>query len=100
MTPEMPDSDWKLFRELSEVALERFCRRALEEIVPICSDGSRSGHERYLEVFRVMQERDDQLGRAFDGPRRSQMLFQLAAIHALGLVEPTELARSLHSGHA
>ena len=27
-----PESDWKVFREVREVALERFCRRILEEV--------------------------------------------------------------------
>jgi hypothetical protein len=33
---DFPESDWKVFRELREVALDRFCRRVLEEIEPLC----------------------------------------------------------------
>ena len=88
-----PESDWKIFRELREVALERFCKRVLAELEPLRLHTSRSHHERYLDVFRLLQERDDELAHAFNNPRRSQMIVQLAAIHAHGLLEPEELAR-------
>jgi hypothetical protein len=88
-----PESDWMVFRELRELALDRFCRRALEELEPLRLNPSRTHHERYLDVFRLLQDRDERLGRAFNDPRRSRMIVQLAAIHAYGLLEPDEFAR-------
>ena len=32
MEHEFPESDWKTFRELRQVALERFCKRVLDEV--------------------------------------------------------------------
>ena len=87
------ESDWKVFRKLREPALERYCERVLDELDRISSDASRSHHERYLEVFQLLRDRDEMLARAFDAPRRSQMLRQLAAMHALELLEADELAR-------
>jgi hypothetical protein len=88
-----PESDWKVFRELREVALQRFCQRVLEEVVALTQDGSRSQHERYLAVFRLIQERDEQLAHAFNNPARSRMLVQLTALHTLGLLSSSELER-------
>ena len=93
MSHDFPESDWKGFRELREVALDRFCRRVLDEIEALRLDASRSHHERYLDVLRLLRERDEELAFAFNDPRRSQMIVQLAAMHAYGLVEPDELAR-------
>ena len=90
---DVPESDWKVFRELQRHALERFCKRALEEVQTILSDGSRSHHSRYLDVFRLLQTRDEELAHAFNDPRRSRMIIQLAAIHAYRLLEPNELER-------
>ncbi len=87
------ESDWKVFRKLREPALERYCERVLDELDRISSDMSRSHHERYLEVFQLLRDRDEMLARAFNDPRRSQMLQQLAAMHALDLLEAEELAR-------
>ncbi len=93
MPHDFPESDWKVFRELREVTLDRFCRRVLDEIEPLRLDPSRSHHERYLDVFAFLRERDEELAFAFNDPRRSQMIVQLAAMHAYGLVEPNELGR-------
>ena len=93
MDHEFPESDWKTFRELREVALERFCKRVLDEVPRFPPDTERSYHERYLELFRWLGERNDELAQAFDDPRRSQMLLQLAAIYAYGLLESDEFAR-------
>ena len=89
----VPEPDWKVFRALREVALERFCRRVLEEIDSSRASGSRSHYERYIEIYRLVQRCDEELSNAFDNPRRSTMVVQLAAMHAHGLVEPEELAR-------
>ena len=74
MSHGVPESDWKIFRELKEVALERFCRRVLEELETVRLDDSRSYHERYLAVFLLLQNRDEELAQAFNDPRRSRMI--------------------------
>ena len=93
MEHEFPESDWKTFGELRQVALERFCKRVLDEVPRFPLDTERSYHERYLELFRWLGERNDELAQAFDDPRRSQMFWQLAAIYACGLLKPDEFAR-------
>jgi hypothetical protein len=90
---DLPESDWRVFRELRELALDRFCKRVLEELEPLRLNPSRTHHERYLDVFRLLQDRDEQLAHAFNDPCRSRVIVQLAAIHAYGLFEPDELAR-------
>jgi len=93
MAQDSSEVDWKIFRELREVALERFCHRVLDELEALRLDSSRSNHERYLAVYRLLQDRDQELAHAFNDPRRSRMIVQLAAIHAYGLLEPGEVAR-------
>ena len=91
MAPDVAEADWKRFRELRELALERFCKRVLVELEPLVQNGSRTYHERYLDVFHLLKERDRELARAFDDPRRSHMIEHLAAMRASGLVEAGEL---------
>jgi hypothetical protein len=93
MQNDTPESDWKVFRGLREVALERFCKRVLDEVAGFTADSEQSYHQRYLELFRFLGKRNEELAHAFDDPRRSRMLWQLAAIYAYGLVEPDEFAR-------
>lgn len=91
MSRPIPESDWKQFRRLREVALERFCERVLGEIGCIASNGANSSHNRYLEIFKLIENRDDELARAFNDLRRSTAIFQLAAIYSLGLLQQDEL---------
>jgi hypothetical protein len=60
MQHEVPESDWKAFRELRQVALERFCKRVLDEVPRFALDMQRSYHERYLELFRWLGERNEE----------------------------------------
>jgi hypothetical protein len=93
VTHEFPESDWKIFRELRDVALERFCKRVLDHAAHLCLNSATSHHESYLALCRWLQDRDDELAKAFDDPRRSRMLWQLAAIRSLGLLDSGEFAR-------
>jgi hypothetical protein len=88
-----PESDWKVFRELREVALERFCKSVLDRTEAFRQDIRLSHHERYLALFRWLGERNQELALAFDNPGRSRMLSQLVAMRALDLLEREELMR-------
>jgi hypothetical protein len=93
MSRDLPESDWKIFRELRSVALERFCERVLTEVAGHLARSDSSFHDRYIAIYRLLERRDRELARAFDAPRRSQMIAQLGAISVLGLLEPSELRR-------
>jgi hypothetical protein len=87
------ESDWKLLRELHDVALERFCRRVLGEIQRRSATSNKTYHERYLDIYRLLERRDRELGDAFNGLRRSTAVQQLTVIHAQGLLSEEEFAR-------
>ena len=89
----MTESDWKLFRQLREVALDRFCQRVLSDVGRLAADSGMSSHERYLAVFKLMRRRDKELAAAFDDPRRSTALRQLACIQSHELLTDEEYAR-------
>jgi hypothetical protein len=88
----MTDSEWQLFRKLGEVALDRFCQRVLAEIGPLVQDASQSHHARYAAIYRLLQQRDLELAKAFDNPSRSTALRQLAWIRSLDLLTEEEFA--------
>jgi hypothetical protein len=62
MPAQIKESDWKTFRKLHSVALERFCRRVLVEIERINSDYAKSSHQRYLDIFDLIQRRNREIG--------------------------------------
>ena len=91
MSRDLPESDWKAFRKLREVALARFYERVVGEIGTIASTGATSYHDRYQKIYRLIANRDEELARAFDDPRRSQAILRLAAINSYGLLSEEEL---------
>lgn len=86
------ESDWKVLRRLKPVALERFCERTLAECVQVATEGSDSAHERYLALYRLVHERDKELGRAFNNLRRSSAITALISMVNLELLTTDELA--------
>ena len=93
MLRDIKESDWKLLRQMAPVALERFCQRILEEIDLSRSDSTKSYHQRYLDIFALLQQRDKELAHAFDDLRRSTALTQLATIYAHDLLTEEEFLR-------
>ena len=87
------ESDWKKFTKLKKMALERFCEAALEESRELCDREDLTAHERYLELYEIIQKRDRELGRAFDGHSRSRADQQLRDIYNRGLVTDDELSK-------
>ena len=92
MRPDIKESDWRRFKKLHAVALERFCEQVLREVARAGADKSKTPHKRYLEVFRLIQRRDRELADAFDDFRRSTAVRQLYIIRAYGLLTEAELS--------
>jgi len=65
--------------------------RILADIGRIASDGTKSFHDRYLRIYKLIRERDEEIARAFNDYRRSTATFQLAAMVSLDLVTDDEL---------
>jgi hypothetical protein len=87
------EPDWKVFRQLHALALERFCERTLSELSGLASAAGKGAHARYVAVSDLLRRRDKELGEAFDDLRRSTAWRQLAVLRAQGLLTEEELAR-------
>lgn len=93
MARSISERDWKVFRELRVVALERFCSKILDEARVEMERPERSAHERYLTLYKLIHKRDDDIARGFNDLRRSTALLQLGVIHSMGLFTEEELRR-------
>lgn len=87
----MKESEWKKFRKLREICLERFCERVLLEAEKICKSDNQSAHGRYGGLYGLMRDRDKELANAFDDPRRSNAFIQLMLMYKLKLIADKEL---------
>lgn len=88
---QIKESDWKVFRRLYTVALERFCQQVIEEVRSTTGSCSSDYHDCYLKLFALLRNRDKELGRTFNDLRRSTALYVLADIRRQGLLTEGEL---------
>jgi hypothetical protein len=89
---EFKEPDWKVLRRVHPLALERFCERVLAEIDRASHDGAMSRHARYLQVFRILPQRDREMALLFDNARRSHALTMLTEIRSQGLLTEDEFS--------
>lgn len=89
---EVKESDWKTFRRLQNLALERFCSRVLDEVIEVASETDKSSHKRYLTISRQLRAHDRAMADAFNDPARSRARIQVLLIDGLRLWTDDEIA--------
>jgi hypothetical protein len=87
----IPELDWRALRSLHHAALERYCARVLDECAAVLRDTEASAHDRYLRLFALLRERDENVAAVFDDLRRSTAMQRLAGMIILGVVSDDEL---------
>ena len=93
MPREITEADWKLFRQLREVALERFCERALADVSNAIEQVGQTSHDCFLRLLHLVNRQNKELASLFDDPRRSTAVQQLALIRKRGLLTDDEFRR-------
>src|SRR6266850_7168780 len=90
MPREIKEADWKVLRCLHPLALDRFCERVLAEIESVKHDDARSFHQRYLDIFEIVERRDREMARIFDNLKRSNALTMLTRMRTNRLLMEEE----------
>ncbi|MBW4056443.1 MAG: hypothetical protein HIU83_13775 [Proteobacteria bacterium] len=85
------EADWKVYRQLHPILLNRYCQQVLKEIGNIGSENEKSEHERYLAIYQAIQRHDREIELLFNNPRRSSALMQIMTINNRGLFTKEEL---------
>ena len=92
MLGNIPESDWRHFKRVHQVLLERFCQRALDDLRAMLRASEGTAHEQYRRAYEFLVDRDEELARAFDDFRRSTAVMQLAIMRRMGLLSDVELS--------
>lgn len=93
MSGDFPEADWKVLRSVKDAALNRLCERILDESRRVMDDGSLTAHQRYLKLFKLIQDRDDDIAMAFNDMRRSRAMNRISWIRYLDLLTEEEWER-------
>ena len=92
MSLEIPESDWRQFKKVHPILLERFCARTLDELRAIAVSNEGTAHDRYLRLYALTKKRDKELANGFDDFRRSTAVMQLLILRHMGLLTDEELS--------
>ena len=85
-----PESDWRIWRDLRQKALERYCQNVLIESAKFAK-GEETSHKRYLKLYRLLQDRDRELARIFDDFRRSTAMNHILLAASAKLLTKEEI---------
>ncbi len=92
MPGTIAEADWKVLRRVHPLALERYCERVLAEIERVTHNNAQSTHQRYLDIFKIVEQRDREMASIFNDPKRSNALTLLARIRSFGLLTEDEFS--------
>lgn len=92
MNNKINESDWKVFKKLKPLALDRYCKRVLNEVDEIINDDNVDLHERYSKMYEVVRERDKRMAQIFDHFSRSGALFDLLIYCRENLISEDEFS--------
>lgn len=93
MSEDIPERDWKVFKEIRQPAIARLCEQILAEARVEIEAPGKSSHDRYLSLYKLIENRDDEIARAFNDFRRSTAIRQISIINSMGLFTTEELGR-------
>ena len=90
----IPEADWKVLRSIRTLALQRLCRRILEDVeASIVQADKRNAHHHYLEIFQQVQTQDEEVAWLFDDWRRSTAITTLQNWSISGIMREEEFQR-------
>lgn len=89
----MKESDWKIFKQIKEHAIQLFCDNALTEFEEIIKERDENAQEAYTLLYRLVVNRNKHMALLFDGHSRSKAHLQLLAIRGEGLADETLLCK-------
>ena len=90
--PDIPERDWKVVRKLHPILLQRYCQQVFQDVHTLTEDGECNYHDAYLELYKLVHDRDKTIRYLFNGLSRSKATVMVAAWKHHGLITENELA--------
>ena len=93
MPLNFPESDWKNLYRLKQLALDRLCRRILQEAGGIVDRAQEGGnHHAYLDLYKHIHASDEKVADCFNDWKRSRALAILMNWRSERLITDEEFA--------
>lgn len=93
MTLDIKESDWKVFKQIHPIALERYFQHAVAGLGRIAGNDRKTNRERFWDVCERATEEQKEISELFDDYRRSTARLKLAIMRRQGWVREDEMSR-------
>jgi hypothetical protein len=90
---DIAESDWKVFKILHPIAMDRFFERAVKEMQPLLWTKNKPAQERFWDALNLAEKQRQQAARLFDDYRRSTAVLQAGLWYANDLLTEEESSR-------
>ncbi len=85
------ERDWKYMKKIKDDLLGALCGRINRQSVAILTRSHDSEHEKYLKLYKHIEESDRVIANCFDDWRRSSLLTKIVEIKHHELLTPAQL---------
>jgi hypothetical protein len=89
----IPESDWKYLTTIKDELLGTLCKDINDAASKIIHDPLLSQHEKFLRLFRHINESNEVVAKCFDDWRRANILFKLLWLREQHLLTEMQLSR-------
>jgi hypothetical protein len=86
MTPTILEKDWKYLSRVQPEMLSALCGRINRKAMEILGSDKTSEHEKYLALYRYLQDADRIVGDCFNDWRRSTIWLTVGILRRHGLL--------------
>jgi hypothetical protein len=93
MRDDIREADWKIFKELHGIAMERFFQRAVAGLALKAGNDRNTNRTRFWDVHEQVAADARAAAEMFDGSRRSRAMWMLLRWRAEGLIKEEEMGR-------
>ncbi|HCE3710827.1 TPA: hypothetical protein NG678_004545 [Vibrio parahaemolyticus] len=87
------ESDWKVFCEIKNEAIQLYCSRQLNEVIETITDEPELAGERFHFMCQYSKTSEKQMKLIFDGHPRNKAFIQLMLMCEENLVAPEQFER-------
>ncbi len=87
------EADWQVLRSVHDEALEKMCERILAEVIAAGTRPGLTNHQRYVDVYSLVKERDTDVANSFNNWQRSWALITLRFMLKHDLLSAEDIAR-------
>ena len=88
-----PEHDWKYMRSVHDALLAALCARINTQSASILAELAGSEHEKYLSLYRHIQDSDKIIADCFNDLRRSNLMMKLNALQYHGILKDEHISQ-------